>query len=176
MAAVPDCTPDLVRLADGDRTAFDAVYAVAWPRVRALVRRMARDAPDSEDIAQQAMIRVFERAHHFDPARGRALPWILGIAAWEVRTARRRHTRSREAPLTSEPIGRGPDPHTRSEQAELLAHLEAAMGQLPPDDVATLLAAAGLAERPDSVSPTTFRKRLQRARQRLRAAWGGFHG
>ena len=49
------------------------------------------------------------------------------------------------------------------------------MGTLRPDDVATLAAAMGHAPRPD-VPAATFRKRLQRAMDRLRQAWRAEHG
>lgn len=175
MAPIPDVTDDLLRLADGDRSAFEPVYAVAWPRVRALARRMTGGSELADDIAQQALLKVFERASDFDATQGRALPWILGIAAWEVRTLRRRHARSREEPLTGEWAHSAPGPDDQLDHARLVQAVQDALGELSPADVHTLLAAAGLRDRPP-VSGGTFRKRLQRARTRLRAAWKGSHG
>src|SRR5687767_5715648 len=84
----------LVRLADGDRAAFDAVFDLAEPEVRRLVGRLV-PAPDADDVAQQALLNVFARAGEFDGERD-ALAWILGIAAYEARTVSKRARRRRE--------------------------------------------------------------------------------
>ncbi|MCP4918726.1 MAG: sigma-70 family RNA polymerase sigma factor [Proteobacteria bacterium] len=162
----------LIRLADGDRSAFDTVYDQAWPRIVSLTRRLLPD-DRAEDAAQTALLKVFEHASEYDPDKGRALPWILGIAGWECRTARKQLARRQEEPQVETPVV--DDPTDRIVQAELLAALEDAMGQLRPDDVETLRAAAGLIERPD-IPGATFRKRVQRSMDRLRAAWRKSHG
>lgn len=166
----------MVRLADGDRSAFGEVYEAAWPPVRQLARRMCGDAADAEDVAQLALLKVFERSHEYDPGRGRALPWILGIAAWEVRTWRRKQGRRREDALPPDLMDGGEDPEQAVAAAELRAHLHALLPQMGVRDQETLLAAAGVLPRPVDVAPATFRKRLQRATRRLRDAWRSAHG
>lgn len=148
------------------------MYDQSWPRIVSLTRRLLPQ-DRAEDAAQTALLKVFERASEFDPERGRALPWILGIAGWECRTARQQLARRREEPQVETPTL--DDPTDRLVQAELLAALEDAMGQLRPVDVDTLKAAAGLIERPD-IPGATFRKRVQRSMDRLRAAWRNSHG
>jgi RNA polymerase sigma-70 factor (ECF subfamily) len=59
----------LGRLADGDRAAFRPVFELAWPRVRDVAARMMANAADAEDAAQSALLKLFERAGEFDPAR-----------------------------------------------------------------------------------------------------------
>ena len=51
----------MAELADGNRNAFDDVYALVWPLVRGFVGRHLRPA-EAEDAAQEALIRVFARA------------------------------------------------------------------------------------------------------------------
>lgn len=161
----------MTRLAAGDRDAFQAVYDRAWPEVRGLALRLLRDPVAAEDAAQDALLKVFERASVFDPERD-ALPWILGTAAWECRTARTRGRRRKEVAL--EPlIAPGPTPEEAVVAADLRAALEVALGALTPSDLATLEAAAG-GPRP-AIGAAAFRKRLQRARSRLRAAWRATH-
>ena len=46
-------------------------------------------------MVQQALLKLFERASEFDPELD-ALSWALGIAAYEVRTARKWRLRRRE--------------------------------------------------------------------------------
>src|SRR5260370_788744 len=91
------------RLAEGDRTAFRPVFALVWPQVRAFAARLVGPA-DGEDAAQAALLKIFSRASEYDRARD-ALPWVLGIAAWECRTLRRRWERRREqsAPAPGRP-------------------------------------------------------------------------
>src|SRR5207302_10345249 len=84
----------VARLADGDRAAFGPVFEALWPVLRAFCGR-AVGAADAEDAAQSALLRVFARAAEYDPEQ-RALPWVVGIAAWECRTLRRRRDRRRE--------------------------------------------------------------------------------
>lgn len=171
--AAPDAlTEDLIRLADGDRSAFDPVFEAAWPRVLTLTQRLVGDPANAEDVAQRALLAVFERASDYDPGRGRAMPWILGIATWEVRTWRTQQRRRREDPLDAEPPSPGRD---AVEHAQLVALLHELLGEQRPEDVQTLLMSAGLLERPD-VAPATFRKRVQRATERLRVAWRRAHG
>lgn len=169
-------TQDLLRLADGDRSAFEEVYRTAQPRVERLVHKLLGGDPDVEDVAQRALIKVFERASEFDADRGPALPWILGVAAWECRSHRKKRARSRECPVEAPP--ERPAPHCPERallDADLEAALHAAIGTLAPTDRETLLAALEHTRRPE-VSRATFRKRLQRALTRLKSAWRAEHG
>src|SRR5262249_33149070 len=62
--------------------------------------------------AQTALVKLFERVDRYDPRRGPALPWILGIAAWEARTVRQRRGRPRGGVVEGGGRGReaGPPP------------------------------------------------------------------
>src|SRR6058998_2993721 len=82
------------RLADGDRAAFHPVFAVLWP----LLRRFAARHLRPEETAQETLVKIFLRAGEFDPSRS-ALAWALAIAAFEIRTVRRRRLRRREEGL-----------------------------------------------------------------------------
>jgi len=165
----------LARLADGDRAAFDPVYAAAWPVVRRFVGGLC-SAEDADDAAQQALIKVFERASEYDAERP-ALPWILGIAGWEVRTLRTRRRRRREETpdLLDRLASGGADPEHHAAMTELDRLLDALIDGLRPDDRATIRAVLGQAPRP-TVPAATFRKRVQRAMGRLRSAWKEQHG
>jgi RNA polymerase sigma-70 factor (ECF subfamily) len=159
----------LERLADGDRDAFHPVFVRLWPLLRGFAARcLPRE--DVEDAAQEALLRVFARAAEFDRRRD-ALSWVLGIAAYEIRTARQRRRRRREHP---DPVPANlPDPGRSPEESALAADLERSLGEalaaLRPADAETLLAYAR-GERPDLPGPT-FRKRVERALGRLRSAW-----
>ena len=163
---------DLARLADGDRDAFHPVFVRVWPLVRAFVRRQVQD--DADDVAQETLLRVFRRASEFDPRRD-ALAWLLGIAAYEVKTARRKRYRRRETALPD--AHELVDPSDAPDHALLAGEREQSMRDallaLPALDAETLTAFA-TDERP-ALAPATFRKRVQRALVRLRAAWRHGH-
>ena len=164
----------MVRLADGDRSAFPPVYARLWPVLRDLTARHLRGG-DAEDAAQEALLRIFRRAAEFDPNRS-ALAWALGITRWEIRTARRRRWRRREEALTTGDVRRGADDGTEESllERDMLRMMEETMGTLSPADRQTLeLFRNG--ERA-AVAAATFRKRVERALARLRAAWQVRHG
>jgi DNA-directed RNA polymerase specialized sigma24 family protein len=75
---------ELTALARGERAAFDPLFLRLWPLLRGFAGRCL-PAPEAEDAAQDALLRVFSRASEFDPGRD-ALSWILGVAAWQIRT------------------------------------------------------------------------------------------
>jgi RNA polymerase sigma-70 factor (ECF subfamily) len=163
----------IVRLADGDRDAFHPVFVRLWPLLRGFAARFLPHE-EAEDAAQEALLRIFARAAEFDRRRD-ALPWVLGIAAYEIRSARRRRQRRRESPadaLADRPAG-GRSPEDAAAASELARTLAAALAALSPGDTETLLAYAG-GERPDLPAPT-FRKRVERALARLRSAWRLHH-
>ncbi len=163
----------LASLADGDRRAFHAVYALAQPAVLQLTRRLLRGDPEHEDVAQQALLKVFERASEYDPNRN-AMPWILGIAAWEVRSHRKRHFRRREEQMDEALQCASESPESWVVARDLREAVIAVIGELKPQDTETLAVAMGYQPRPNLPS-ATFRKRLQRAMTRLKAAWEARH-
>jgi RNA polymerase sigma-70 factor (ECF subfamily) len=164
-------------LADGDRSAFHPVFARLWPLVRGFVsRQVARELgpAEAEDVAQLALLKLFERATEFNPQLD-ALSWALGVAAYEARSARRRAGRRREdvVPLDALADDR-PTPEEHALCADLESAASALIGTLRPAD-AEALAALASGRRP-AVPGATFRKRLERAMARVRAAWKAKHG
>ena len=160
----------MVRLADGDRSALDALLDELWPVILAFARRGLDNAADAEDIAQETFFKICARISDFDPSRD-GLSWAYGIASYEILTQRRRRQRRREVPATA-PLEREVDPATSQEDAlldrERVQALERAILGLDDADRCAL----GLA--PDTQSPVagaTLRKRKQRALDRLRGLW-----
>jgi RNA polymerase sigma factor (sigma-70 family) len=162
------------RLADGDRGAFDPLYEALCPLVRGLCARMLRGAPDAEDAAQEAMVKVFARADRFEPGRD-VRAWVLGVTAYECKTLLQKQRRRRES---AHEARRHEDPRPSPETLAIARDLEAAalevLGSLRPVDVETLRAVIRGA-RP-ALAEATFRKRVERAFGRLRAAWSSRHG
>jgi RNA polymerase sigma-70 factor, ECF subfamily len=161
----------LTRLADGERAAFRPVFDLAWPRVRDVAGRLLPNHADADDAAQCALLKVFARASDFDRERD-ALAWIVGIASYECLTLRRKASRRREtgAAALAALAAEGENQEQRAMAAQLEEVAIAVMGELRADDRETLrIALFGEGER--TGKPATFRKRLERALGRLRAAW-----
>ena len=155
-------------LAQGDRSAFTPVFRALWQPVLTLSKKLVGD--DAPDVAQTAMLHVLERAHEYDWRRP-ALPWALGIAAWECRTQRKKHERRRE-------VGAEAAPEAVSEadqdQRLLISAAMDAMGTLSAADQQTLLETYWDIAGP--VTGATQRKRRERALTRLRDAFRRLYG
>jgi RNA polymerase sigma-70 factor, ECF subfamily len=165
------------RLADGDRSAFAAVFRELWPKVRALCVSLLGNTADAEDAAQQAMEKVLTRAQEYDRTRP-ALAWALAIAAWECRTVARWRHRRREVgeehvPEKDARAGASWSTEDQFIRGELQKGALAALGQLSDGDQAALVTAYWDEAR--SGAPTA-RKRRQRAIERLRLAFRRLYG
>lgn len=118
------------RYAAGDAGAAAALIAAHAPRVLSLARRMLGEAAEAEDVAQEAMLRLWRAAP--DWRAGEA-----GVGAWLRRVASNlcldRLRRRRES-LAAEPPDR-PDERPaaldRLAQDERAAALRAALAELP---------------------------------------------
>ena len=167
----------LGRLADGDRSAFQPLFDSLWPLLRRFATHFLGNQADGDDATQQALLKVFALAREYDPAR-QALPWILTITTNECRTLRKKQLRRREVGSAS--LAVLSTSQTSPEQALIRHDLQVALAEvfteLRPDDIHTLVCAVATdhAERP-SVPTATFRKRVERALDRLRLAWRAKH-
>jgi len=162
------------QLADGDRSAFPVVFETLWPVLMGFVKRLLRDPHDAEDAAQSALTKLFANASRFDPG-GDAVAWAVAIAANECRALRRR--RGRAAPIDGDALqipSKSGQPEKDLIERDLLSAAIATIGGLRPADIETLHAAWS-GERPTATG-VVFRKLLQRAKERLRAAWRSRHG
>jgi RNA polymerase sigma-70 factor (ECF subfamily) len=69
----------LAGMAVGDQTAAVAFVRRYQRRVFGLAHAMTGDVGVSEDVAQEALIRVWRHAPVFDPRRGSVTSWVLTI-------------------------------------------------------------------------------------------------
>lgn len=184
-----DATKSLSRIAAQDRAAFRALYAQVAPKLLGVLLRILRDRAEAEDALQEVFTRIWLNARKFDPAKGRAMIWLLTIARNHAIDRLRARPAARGARLESGPLrgadGDGPDlvdtlpdPGPGAE-AQLTARGEmgrvvACFGELPPDRAAAVrgaylegLSYADLAER-HGVPLNTMRTWLRRALIALR--------
>jgi RNA polymerase sigma-70 factor, ECF subfamily len=162
----------MARLQGGDREAFTSVFALLWPPVQRLCLSLVRSEADAADAAQEAMVKILQRASDYDRTRP-ALPWALAIAGWECRTLARKRTRRREVDAPVEERGGG-HPEEAIAQQDLARAAVEALGQLSETDRETLVATFW--DEVAGASGATLRKRRERALDRLRKMWRKVYG
>jgi RNA polymerase sigma-70 factor, ECF subfamily len=68
------------KAARGDAEAFGRLYRVLHPVVWGYVSRRITGQADVEDLVSRTFTRIVEHLHRFDPQRGNARAWAIGIA------------------------------------------------------------------------------------------------
>jgi RNA polymerase sigma-70 factor (ECF subfamily) len=81
----------LARTAGGDRLAFRELYAQAGPRLFAICLRMMKSRDQAEDVLQESFIKIWERSHLYDPAKGEAMAWMATVTRHCALDRLRRH-------------------------------------------------------------------------------------
>lgn len=86
---------ELLRLvALRSRDAFELLYDRYAGQVYGLAQRVLEDRAASEDVTQQAFLRLWRHAEHFDAERGNVRSWLLTIAhRMAIDALRRRRAR-----------------------------------------------------------------------------------
>ena len=163
----------MARLADGDRSAIDTVYRMLWPKLVRYCTSFVGDAAEAEDLAQSALLKLFEQAHDYDPSKP-AEAWALTIGAWECRTYLRKRSRNERKLDEVERTGIidvSPSLDAEAWKRRALAALEELVAQMPMKDQQALTDSfvRGLSE-------PVHRKRKQRVLERLRRRWRELYG
>jgi RNA polymerase sigma-70 factor, ECF subfamily len=163
----------MLAAADGDRAAVDPLFHALWPAAVGYATRFLGNATLAEDVAQDALVKLFGQLDRFDRERD-ALTWVLTHTTWQCRTARRKVARRGEQSTTIEDAI---DDRTRLEERELVHAALDTLAALAPRDrdvIAAVLTDDDELRR--ALAPATFRKRLERALDRLRTSWRSRHG
>ncbi len=161
----------IVRFADGERASFREVFDGLWPVCLSLASRSLSDPSESEDTAQRAILKVFDRIVDFDRDRD-GVSWALTITAFEVLTTRKQRARRRDDTREWDGEDLRPGADEQLVEHELLANVRALIGEMSDLDREALEAMLGGTK----ATGETERKRRFRAIERLRAAWRKAHG
>ena len=129
---VPDDAPDgelLVRVAERDRVAFEAIYHRYVRSVYGLALRRLRDRQRAEDAVQETFTAVWRSAASYKPERGPAAPWLYAIA----RNAIVDRLRARTDPVSEAPDlpSLEPGPADRAEASFVSWRVHRALEELP---------------------------------------------
>ena len=74
-----DCDELLARCAQRDAIAFKKLYEITSPRMYALCFRMLKHEGLAEDVLQEAYVKIWDNAHRFMPAKGKAVTWMTTV-------------------------------------------------------------------------------------------------
>ncbi|MDV6331343.1 sigma-70 family RNA polymerase sigma factor [Asticcacaulis sp. 201] len=89
----------IVRISETkDRAAYAALFTRFAPKVKAFVMGQGLTAQEAEDLAQDALLNVWRKAHLFDPSKASAVTWIYSIARNMRIDAARKAKRVRDLP------------------------------------------------------------------------------
>jgi len=147
--------------ADRDRAAFAALFAHFAPRIKAYLLRLGAPPPVAEDLAQEAMLSLWRKAHLFDAAKASAATWLFTIA---------------------DPEDFMPEAGPAADDGLVLAdgetRLRAALKMLPPDQI-QVVELSFFADKPHSqiaaelgIPLGTVKSRLRLAMARLKGVMG----
>lgn len=176
---------ELLAEAGRDAKMFEELYRRHVGRVVAFVVRRCSRPDEVRDLVAAVWLEVIASADSFDPSRGRAVPWLLGVASNVTASDARRRAREREA--TDRLAGRivlDNDDYARLEgeidAAAIAPEVRAALARLPVGEraVMELVALDGLtpAQAADvlGLRPAAARMRLARARRKMRGAFENY--
>lgn len=140
-----DGTPDLVGMVIAvserrDRAAFSGLFAHFAPRVKAYLIRHGATNEAAEELAQETLLRVWRKAHLFDPSVAAPSTWIFRIAR-NLRIDRIRRERRPEFDPEDPALVREADPAADQiiETDQEGARVRAAIDMLPPDQKQAIL-------------------------------------
>ncbi len=78
--AAPSIDGLLSRVAAGDQAAFSDLYDGTAPRLLGLIKRILVDHSQSEEVAQEVFLEIWQTAARFDRSKGSALSWMFTMA------------------------------------------------------------------------------------------------
>lgn len=135
VASLRDVIPDdvlLARYADGDQSAARELAARHGSRLIGLAWRMLNDRAEAEDVAQDALLRLWRIAPNWEPGRAQVSTWLYRVAS-NLCTDRLRRRRRTDVGLeaVAEPPDPAPSALERMQQATRDAALQKALAGLP---------------------------------------------
>jgi RNA polymerase sigma-70 factor (ECF subfamily) len=174
-AIVTDWSSAIVDIARAkDRRQFALLFAHFAPRLKAFFLRLGLPSGVAEDLAQDTMLAVWNKAQMFDPARASASTWIFTIAR-NLRIDMLRRERDPKELAEAIEAAAEPMPSDHVLTVERETRIRAALEQLP-NEQATVIRLSFFEDRPQSeiaaalaIPLGTVKSRVRLAMNRLRA-------
>lgn len=130
--AMNDVSDDalMVLYANGDQEAARALTYRHAPRVMALSRRLLRDQAEAEDVAQEAMLRLWKIAPEWRQGEAKVSTWLYRVAS-NLCTDRLRKKKGTNLDDIPEPADDTPSVETQMTTNDRATALQEALNQLP---------------------------------------------
>ena len=174
----------LVRIADGEKDALEAIYDRYSSAVYSLARYMLRSEAVAEEATQDVFLNIWLKAASYSSTRGQPKTWIMSVAHHKIIDLIRSRKRASAAadPKEYETLDLLPSDSVATDEA-VVQNLEAervrnALDKLPPaqQEVITLAYYGGLSQseiaarlgQPLGTVKTRARLALQKLREELR--------
>ncbi len=119
----------IVRIAAGDRGAFDELHGRYARAVLGLALRRIGDRGRAEDATQDAFVAIWRSARTYDPTRGKGAPWLYAVARNAITDGLRRTPEPVAEPVDGP--GREPDPADEAEASWTAWQVHRALEVLP---------------------------------------------
>lgn len=132
---------DLLLIAEKqDKAAFARLFAEFAPRLKAWLIGQGAPPDEAEEVAQDAMVRVWQKAKQFDPKRASSQAWIFAIARnRRIDVIRQRQVRMRTADNYAQEfeahIEMPDQPDKAVEENKLKRIVERGLSVLPPQQL-----------------------------------------
>jgi RNA polymerase sigma-70 factor (ECF subfamily) len=152
-----------------DRAAFIRLFGYFAPRLKGYLVRLGCDVGTAEELVQDVMLTVWQRAGSFDKAQAGVATWIYTIAR-NRRIDRLRHERHPELD-PADPLLLPDLPDRIVEAAEREGRVRAALGVLP-EEQAALVRLAFFEDLPHARIAATTGLPLGTVKSRIRLALG----
>jgi len=120
----------MVRYANGDPLAARLLTLRLTPRVLRYAARLLGDRSEAEDVAQEAMLRLWRIAPDWRQGEARVTTWLYRVVT-NLCTDRLRRARPRGLDEVAEPEDDTPGPADRMIEADRVAALDQALARLP---------------------------------------------
>ncbi len=129
-------------IAAGSQQALAELYDLTGRQVFALAQRILKDSHAAEEVVLDVFLQIWKGAANFDPARGRALGWILTIARSRSLDALRsrsvRAAREEDLRRESSRLNVAIQPSERAAQADVSQRVASALAALPTEQARAL--------------------------------------
>lgn len=122
----------LIAFANGDAGAAQLLAERLLPRTLAQARRMLGDKAEAEDVAQEAMMRLWRIAGEWRQGEAQVSTWLYRVTANLCTDRLRRRKRSVPLDAVAEPLDTAPSVTARMQSEARAKALSDALAQLPP--------------------------------------------